>query len=171
MKIIKKIVLIMTFVLISSAGVITYPAGVSAEGEGSKAPDFSLKDVNGREFTLSSLRGKAVILSFWATWCPSCKEEMPRFSKVYKEMKGRGLEIVAVSSDYSIGYLKDYLSQNSFDFIMLFDEKRSVTRQYKVPYLPVAFLIDKNGMIVEKIAGEFEWPSAQMREKLERLLR
>jgi peroxiredoxin len=158
-------------ILISFIWVVTNPlqAKVFAD-ERKQAPDFSLQDINGKNLSLSSLRGKVVILSFWATWCPSCKEEMPRFNKLYSEMKSRGLEIVAVSSDYSLGYLKDYLSDKHFNFTVLFDGKRTVTRQYEIPYLPVTFLIDKKGLIVEKIPGEFEWPSAEMQEKLEKLL-
>jgi peroxiredoxin len=95
---------------------------------------------------------------------------MPKLNKLYKEMRSRGLEIVAVSSDYSIGSLKDFVGKNSLDFSILYDEKRTVTRQYKIPYLPVTFLIDKSGVIVEKITGEFEWPSGEMKKKLEKLL-
>ena len=169
MRELKKIPLLI--ILISFAWVVTntLPAKVCAD-EKKQAPDFSLKDINGKDLSLSALRGKVVILSFWATWCPSCKEEMPQFNKLYHEMKSRGLEIVAVSSDYSAGYLHDYLSDKNFNFTILFDEKREVTKQYRIPYLPVTYLIDKKGLIVEKIAGEFEWPSDEMREKLEKLL-
>jgi len=149
---------------------LTAFSNACAGSDNKPAPDFSLKDINGKDFTLSSLKGKVVILSFWATWCHPCKDEMPRLNKLYKEMGSRGLEIVAVSSDYSIGYLKDFLVKNSLDFSILYDEKRAVTRQYKIPFLPVTFLIDKNGVIVEKITGEFEWPSGEMKKKLEKLL-
>lgn len=170
MKAFKKIFLLSILIFFASVGTNSFPDKAFAYAEKNKAPDFSLKDINGRDVSLSSLRGKVVILSFWATWCPSCKDEMPKLNKLYNEMRSRGLEIVAVSSDYSIGYLKDYLSKNNFDFSILFDETRTVTRLYKIPYLPVAFLIDRNGAIVEKITGEFEWPSAEMRQKLEKLL-
>jgi peroxiredoxin len=149
---------------------LTAFSGAYAGSDNKPAPDFSMKDVNGKDFTLSSLKGKVVILSFWATWCHPCKDEMPKFNKLYKEMRSRGLEIVAVSSDYSLGSLKDFLDKNSLDFSILYDEKRTVTRQYKIPYLPVTFLIDKSGVIVEKITGEFEWPSGEMKKKLEKLL-
>ena len=169
MKELKKIYLLIFFISFTLVVTNLLPAKVFAD-ERKQAPDFSLQDINGTHLSLSALRGKVVILSFWATWCPSCKEEMPRLNKLYNEMKSRGLEIVAVSSDYSLGYLKDYLSDKNFNFTVLFDEKRAVTRQYRVPYLPVSFLIDKKGLIVEKIAGDFEWPSAEMKEKLEKLL-
>jgi len=165
----KKIMCIACLVLFSLV-VMNFSAGGASAEEKSKAPDFFLKDINGRDLTLSSYKGKVVILSFWATWCPSCKDEMPKFNKLHNEMKSRGIEILAISSDYSLGYLKDYLDKNSFDFRIAYDEKRTVTRQYKVPYLPVTFLIDRNGFIAEKVTGEFEWPSAEMKTKIEKLL-
>jgi len=170
MKALEKICLLSILIFFMLIGTNTLQGKAFAGAENSKAPDFSLKDINGKDFTLSSLKGKVVILSFWATWCHPCKDEMPKLNKLYKEMRSMGLEIVAVSSDYSIGSLKDFIVKNSLDFSILYDEKRTVTRQYKIPYLPVTFLIDKNGVIVEKITGEFEWPSGEMKKKLEKLL-
>lgn len=141
-----------------------------ASSVGEKAPDFSLKDMSGRNVSLSSFRGKVVLLNFWATWCPSCKDEMPRLNKVYGELKSSGLEVIAVSSDYSLDSLKEYLAKNSFDFNILYDEKRSVIRQYRISFLPVTILIDRNGFIADKIPGEFEWPSPDMKKKLLKLL-
>ena len=134
-----------------------------------KAPDFTLKDVNGKDVTLSSFRGKVVLLNFWATWCPPCKYEMPSFNKLYKEMKAQGLEVIAVSTDDSISYVKDYLSKNSMDFKILMDEKHSVTKQYKVFSMPTTFLIDRNGLIIEKFYGEYEWTDPDIKKKIEKL--
>ena len=87
--------------------------------ENKKAPEFSLKDINGREFTLSSLKGKVILLNFWATWCPPCKEEMPAFNRLYNDMKSHGLVVIAISTDKSMKEVKKYLSKNSFDFLIL----------------------------------------------------
>ena len=135
-----------------------------------KAPEFSLKDVNGRTVTLASLKGKVVLLNFWATWCPPCLSEMPKFNALYKEMKGRGLEIVAISADRSADYLKDYISKNSLEFKVLYDEDRSVLKRYKVFSMPTTFLIDKNGVIVEKFFGEYDWTDREITQKIEKLL-
>lgn len=140
----------------------------AAEG---RAPDFTLKAVNGKDLSLSSFKGKVVVLVFWATWCPSCKDEMPKLRRLYGEMKDRGVEVLAVSSDYSMDSLKEYLAKNSFDFNIAYDVKREVTRKYKISFLPVSFLIDRNGNIAEKIPGELDWPSPEFRKKIEDLLR
>jgi peroxiredoxin len=138
--------------------------------EKSKAPDFSLKDLNGRPVTLSSLRGKVVLLNFWATWCPPCISEMPVFNRLYKEMRARGLEVVAISADRSEGYLRDYTSKHSLDFRVLYDENRDVVKRYKVFSMPTTFLIDKNGVIVEKFFGEYDWTDQDIKKKIEKLL-
>lgn len=136
----------------------------------SKAPDFTLKDMNGKNVTLSSFRGKVVLLNFWATWCPPCKAEMPDLNRLYRDAKRRGLEIIAVSTDRSIDHIKDFLARNKVDFIILFDENRTAARQYRVFSMPTTFLIDRNGVVVEKFYGEYEWTEPETKGKIEKLL-
>jgi cytochrome c biogenesis protein CcmG, thiol:disulfide interchange protein DsbE len=135
-----------------------------------KAPDFTLKDMNGRTVSLSALKGKVVLLNFFATWCPPCRAEMPAFNKLYRSLKQRGLEVVAVSSDRSVNDLKDFLEKNKFDFPVLFDADRSATKQFRVFSMPTTFLINKNGLIVEKFYGEYDWTEPETRGKIEKLL-
>ena len=136
----------------------------------SKAPDFSLKDAHGGSLSLSSLRGKVVLINFWATWCPPCKAEMPSMNRLYNEIRNRGFEVVAISTDNSLSTVKDFLARNRIDFPVLFDETKSVTRQYHVFSMPTTFLIDRSGMIVEKFYGEEDWTDPVIRKKIERLL-
>jgi peroxiredoxin len=136
----------------------------------SKALDFSLKDAYGKPLSLSSLKGKVVLVNFWATWCPPCKAEMPSMNRLYNEIRSRGFEIVAISTDNSISPVKDFLAKNRIDFPVLFDETKSVTRQYHVFSMPTTFLIDRGGMIVEKFYGEEDWTDPVIRKKIERLL-
>ena len=135
-----------------------------------KAPDFTLKDLRGNTFTLSALKGKVVLLNFWATWCPPCIAEMPQLNKLHKKLGPRGLHVVAVSTDNSIGYPRDFVSKNGIGFTVLYDENRTVTRSYKVFSMPTTFLIDKNGIIIEKFFGDYEWADSVMVNKIEKLL-
>lgn len=135
-----------------------------------KAPDFVLRDINGRECSLASLKGKVVILNFWATWCPPCKAEMPSLNRLYSDLKPRGLEVVAISSDRSVNDLRDFLAKNRFDFLILFDEKKAVTKQYKVFSMPTTLLINRQGVVVERLFGEYEWTEPETRKKIENLL-
>ena len=136
----------------------------------SKAPDFTLKDLNGKSISLSSFKGKVVLLNFFATWCPPCRAEMPAFNKLYREKKIRGLEIISVSTDRSINDIKDFLQKNKVDFPILFDADRSVSKQYRVFSMPTTFLIDKTGKIVEKFYGEYDWTEPETKGKIEKLL-
>ena len=136
----------------------------------SKAPDFNLRDMNGKAVSLSQLKGKVVVLNFFATWCPPCRAEMPSFNKLYRLLKQRGLEVIAVSSDRSISDIKDFLEKNKVDFPVLFDADRIATKQFRVFSMPTTFLINKNGLIVEKFYGEYDWTEPETRGKIEKLL-
>jgi peroxiredoxin len=136
----------------------------------SPAPDFILKDMSGKAVSLSALKGKVVLLNFFATWCPPCRAEMPSFNKLSRALKQRGLEVVAVSSDRSIDDLKDFLDKNKIDFPVLFDADRATTKKYRVFSMPTTFLINKNGLIVEKFYGEYDWTEPETRGKIEKLL-
>lgn len=135
-----------------------------------KAPDFTLKDLHGSTVSLSSLKGKVVLLNFWASWCPPCKAEMPSMNKLYKEIRAKGFEIVAVSTDNSLSPIKEFLAKSRVDFKVLFDEKKAVSREYKVFSMPTTFLIDRNGFIVEKYYGEYDWTDPEVRKQIEKLL-
>ena len=148
----------------------TASPGDTEKSVNSKAPDFSLKDAHGRSLSLSSLRGKVMLINFWATWCPPCKAEMPSMNRLYNEIRNRGFEIVAISTDNSLSTVKDFLARNRIDFPVLFDETKSVTRQYHVFSMPTTFLIDRSGMIVEKFYGEEDWTDPVIRKKIEKLL-
>lgn len=142
----------------------------SAAADKQKAADFSLKDLRGNTIALSSLKGKVVLLNFWATWCPSCISEMPSLNRLYKEMKSRGLEVVAFSTDSSASGVMDFRDTHGLAFPVVMDEDREVTRLYHVFSLPTSFLIDKEGFIVEKFYGEYDWTAPEVKGKIEKLL-
>jgi cytochrome c biogenesis protein CcmG, thiol:disulfide interchange protein DsbE len=136
----------------------------------SKAPDFTLKDLTGKNVALSTFKGKVVLLNFWATWCPPCRAEMPALNKLYHSLKPRGLEVVSVSTDRSLSDINDFLEKHKVDFPILFDGERSAAKLYRVFSMPTTFLIDKNGMIVEKFYGEYNWTEPETKGKIEKLL-
>ena len=136
----------------------------------SKAPDITLKDLNGKTVSLSAVKGKVVLLNFFATWCPPCRAEMPALNKLYRTLKPRGLEVIGVSTDRSINDIKDFLEKNRVDFPILFDADRIAAKQYRVFSMPTTFLIDRKGMIVEKFYGEYDWTEPETKGKIEKLL-
>jgi peroxiredoxin len=129
-------------------------------GKGAPAPDFSLPDLDGKMTSLADYRGKVIFLNIWATWCPPCVEEMPSMEKLYQELKGEGFEILAVSVDVSGGEaVIPFMKKHGLSFPALLDTKGSVKSLYQTTGVPESFIIDKDGIIAEKIIGPKDWAS------------
>lgn len=138
---------------------------------GQKAPDFTLKDLEGKPINLSSFKGKVVLLNFWATWCPPCKAELPSMNRLYQQLKNRGLVIIAVSTDRSVSVIRDFTKNNPLDFIVVIDSDLRVSRSfYKVFMLPTTFIIDKRGIISGRYFGEQDWTDKKFISEIEALL-
>lgn len=154
------LVLIVLVVLVGGGAYIYFnmpPAPVAA---GDMAPDFTLEDTEGNKVTLSSLRGKVVMVNFWATWCPPCKEEMPSMEKLNQIMDGEDFVMLAINADDNgRAVVPDFLEKNPHDFTVLYDDKGTIQQQYGVYKLPESFIVRKDGTIVEKVAGAIDWAS------------
>lgn len=137
-----------------------------------KAPEFELKDLNGARFLSSSLKGKVYLLNFWAPWCPACIEELPSLQILSKDtaLRAKGFQVIAVSVDQSPADAKGLLRKKAPDLFSLIDGSKAVARKFKVFSLPTTFLVDKNGIIVEKFFGEYDWTDKEIRGKIEKLL-
>jgi thiol-disulfide isomerase/thioredoxin len=136
-----------------------------------RAPEFELKDLNGARFLSSSLRGKVFLLNFWAAWCPSCIAEMPSLQVLARDkaLKAKGFGVITVYVDQSPSDARGVLRKKAPDLFVLIDANKAVARQFKVFSLPTTFLVDKNGMIVERFFGEYDWADKEIRDKIERL--
>jgi len=115
---------------------------------GGKAPDFALKNVAGETVKLSDFQGKKVLLNFWATWCPPCKEEMPDMEKFYQSA-GEDVVILAVNIDPQYNVSK-FISEMGLTFPILLDEKDEVNSLYQVLTIPTTYFIDEEGIIRHK---------------------
>lgn len=113
---------------------------------GDIAPDFTLKDLDGNTVTLSSLRGKKVILNFWATTCPYCKIEMPALNQFIKSHKDDTV-LLAIDLGESPSKVKQYLEGKGYEFTVLLDTDLSTIYDYQVQFIPMSYFIDKNGII------------------------
>ncbi|MCY4455073.1 MAG: TlpA disulfide reductase family protein [Chloroflexi bacterium] len=117
------------------------------------APDFRLTDLDGRVVMLSDFRGKTVVLNFWASWCPPCREEMPEFQALWDERGSEGsddLVVLAVNflRDDTVGAATSFIEGNDFTFPVIFDTTRGeVATRYGVRGLPATFFIDRNGIV------------------------
>jgi len=128
---------------------------ISSPQSGFQAPDFTLNTIDGQNIKLSDLRGKAVIVNFWASWCPPCRTEMPALERVYQRYKNNGLVILAVNSTVqdSRKTAQDFVSQNNLNFPVPLDDSGLVTRLYRVQSLPTTFFINADGVIDEIVIG------------------
>jgi peroxiredoxin len=166
-KTMRYILVALTFVFLTAG---TSSAWGIDELVGKKAPLFTLKDIHGRSVSLSSLNGKVVLINFWATWCPPCRDEMPSLNELYKRYKNQGLIVLAISTDRSDSGVIDFLSKHPVDFGVISDPDAKTSRQYKVFSLPTTFLLDKNGVVVKRYLGEEEWDSPETRNEIKKAL-
>ena len=138
--------------------------GTPRLGKGMAAPDFSLPDVDGKMTNLTDYKGKVIFLNIWATWCPPCVQEMPSMEKLYRELKDEGLEILAVSIDASGGEaVIPFMKKYGLSFPALLDTTGSIKNLYQTTGVPETFIIDKDGIIAEKIIGPREWAIPEAR--------
>jgi len=137
---------------------------------GKKAPEFTVNDLSGKRVSLSSFSGKPILLNFWATWCPYCREERAYLNSLQKEYKDKGLIIIAVSIDNSIEIVKGYLKRVPADFVILHDNNKDAASAYGVYSLPTNFLIDHKGIIKHKFIGLRDWTNKESKKIIEGFL-
>ena len=144
---------------------------------GHRAPDFTLRDPQGKAVQLSRVVGeKAVFLNFWATWCPPCREEMPPMERAYRDYRAEGLEILAVSIDVgeeksAAAKVKKFMAKFKLSFPALLDHRMEVAGRYRLIGLPSTVLIDRRGVVRAVEIGYREWVSPESRQKIKDLLR
>jgi len=114
---------------------------------GSPAPDFQIKTTDGQMENLAALRGKVVILTFWATWCAPCRQELAAFETYYETHHPEGLEIVAINQDDPDNAKTVTRLMSSFTFSSAFDNRSSYDRYGRISELPVSIVIDRDGVI------------------------
>ena len=138
---------------------------------GTPLADFTLPDLQGRLVQLHALRGKVVFVNVWATWCPPCIEEMPTIQQLYERLHSKGLAILAVSLD-ALGaqVVVPFMQQRRLSFPTLLDTMNLTQRLYQTAGVPESFIVDKRGILVEKIVGPRDWVHPQMVANFERLL-
>lgn len=129
------------------------------------APDFTLPDMDGVEHSLNDLRGKVVMLNFWATWCPPCRREMPSMQRLYAKYSEQGLVVVAVNQFEDPDLVFEFTGRLSLEptFPILFDRESRVAESYRVKGLPTTYLIDQHGNIRYQAIGgrEFDHPEVE----------
>lgn len=135
------------------------------------APDVALPTLSGETIRLVDLRGKVVLLNFWATWCVPCRTEMPVLETLYQRYRDRGLEVLAVNMDkLSTAGVEAFLTEVEVTFGIVLDPHWATARAYRVLGLPTSYLIDRAGNVVVREVGERDWLDGVTQLALEGLL-
>lgn len=125
--------------------------------KGSSAPDFSLKTSEGKTVKLSDYKGKAVLLHFWATWCPPCRKELPEMEKLYKELEAQGesakLAFLGICISDTERNQSSFMSKNNYTFFSCLDETGEVANLYRIQGVPTSILISPEGKILALNVG------------------
>ncbi len=163
----KEAVLLLIFiVLIAFVAVyfITREKGqeVKIIGVADKAPEFSLPAVDGKPISLSGYRGKVVMVHFWATWCPPCVEEMPTLETLYRALRGKDFEVLAISADEDgAGAVTAFMRKNRLSLPVLFDPGGTVASSYGTFKLPETYIVDREGVVRYKELGARDWSAPE----------
>ncbi|HHX39232.1 MAG TPA: redoxin domain-containing protein [Armatimonadetes bacterium] len=137
----------------SSALVSEANASSPAVTVGRQAPDFTLRDPEGKPVRLKDLKGKVVVLSFWATWCPPCRMEMPHLEALQKKYAGKPVKVVGVNTDKQGKALRNWMKARKLTFTVVADADHKVSRQYQVEGFPTLYVVDKKGIVREHVVG------------------
>jgi cytochrome c biogenesis protein CcmG/thiol:disulfide interchange protein DsbE len=144
-------------------------SGKELSKPGYRAPSFKITDLDGNMYTMDRLKGKPVLINFWASWCEPCRKEMPDLIKLYGQYKDR-IEIVAVNvtARDSSEPVQAFVQEYRLPFPVLLDNKGEVADQYHIAPIPTTYFVDKNGVIAERQVGVTDY--AALEAKINRLL-
>lgn len=146
-------------------------APVTKAAEGGAAPDFTVKDLDGKDVKLSELKGSVVLVNFWATWCPPCREEIPSMMKLNRAMNGKAFRMLAISIDEGGKDAVVKFFKGNRDLPTYLDTDGKISQLYGTTGVPETFVVDKQGVIQKKIVGGMDWGSAEVAAYMDELLK
>jgi len=149
-----KLLLIVFFIILLAFACKEKPEKSSLPKLGTAAIDFNCQDLEGQAWSLDKVRGKVVLLRFWADWCPYCRYEMPIIDKYYRKLKKEGFLVLAVNVKQSAEVALAFTAQLDITFPVPLDPDGKMARRYGVYAIPTNFLIDREGTIREILIGE-----------------
>lgn len=163
---------LLSFFIMTVNKVELKPFEVEYPAEAYIAPDFSIPTLTGGNIKLSDYRGKVVFINFWATWCATCKVEMPSMEKLYQRFKDQGFEMLTVSVDKDQALIQPFMKEYNLSFPVLLDPESQVAkRKYKTTGVPETFIVNREGIIVHKAIGPRDWASEETVAAFAELLR
>lgn len=138
---------------------------------GQPLPDFDLTSDKGSRVHLDDLKGKIVVVNFWASWCPPCVEEMPSLNSFARAYAPKGVEVVAISVDDDPKAYKDFIQANNLSLVTARDVDKKINAQYGTFKFPETYIADRQGRLVRKIVGGANWMNPQVTSLFDDLLK
>ncbi len=130
------------------------------------APEFILQDTDGKQHTLTDYRGKIVVINFWASWCPPCRDEMPSLQKAAEQLIKHNIFILGINVGESRASVIRFLKSMPIQFPLLLDTKSEVMDSWSVPSIPTTIVINQEGRIVLFAVGEREWDDPKILQQI-----
>lgn len=124
------------------------------------APGFVLPTLGSGEQSLMESKGSVRVINFWATWCAPCRVEMPSLERLSRQFADSGdVVVLAISVDVDASVVEEYVNDSQYTFTVLLDHERRIADRYGVSVFPTSFVVDKDGLVVDRIAGTTDWYS------------
>lgn len=140
-------------------------------GRGDRAPEFRLMTVEGAQVDLAQVKGKVVMIHFWATWCPPCVEELPTLAALNSTMAGKDFALLAVSVDEGgAAAVREFLRNRNLLLPVLLDPDHKIASTYGTFKFPETYVLDRSGVVRQKVIGAVDWSDPQAREMVNSLL-
>lgn len=153
------------------AALLAGVATVAAVEVGARAPELDARTLDGERLRMRDLRGKVVIVDFWASWCEPCKEEMPVLDRLYDRYHDQGLVVVGVSVDRTERNARAFLRRNRVSFPIIHDGDHAIAGRYSPPRMPSSYIIDRRGVIRHVHEGFRPSDAGRMEREVRALLR
>jgi peroxiredoxin len=146
--------------------------GFSVTNESPAAPELRLKSLDGGEYDLSTVKGRVVVVNFWATWCPPCIEELPTMQKLWEKTRDQGLDVLAVNVGEPADRIQQFLHEfePELTFPILLDPDGEAFQAWDVRGLPKTYVVDKRGQVIYEAEGGRNMNSEHIREQLRALI-
>jgi peroxiredoxin len=135
------------------------------------APDFTLQDIDGNTHRLSDYRGKVVVINFWATWCPPCREEMPAMQRAWEIIQKEDMVMLGINLGEDEDTIFAFTANYPVEFPLLMDEDSSATREWPVAGLPTTYIVDPDGNVAFRAVGGRAWDAPEILDRLRALQR
>ena len=158
----KKTLLLFALLSIACPAFAQTPDTTTLTKVGQAVPNFTVTTLDGKVVKIAELKGKVILLNFFATWCGPCREEMPGMERLFRAYRDKGLVVLAVNMQQSAKTVRPFVQELKLSFPALLDAEGSVSHDYGIRALPVSFLVGRDGNLLWRAMGGREWDTREM---------